>query len=64
MKKRERLVTVTVEVEYEGVTFTRKIRAKNVSILAYMMRDIAIAGAEIRQDILAHGVAQRKRNNG
>ena len=62
MKAKSRTITVTVEVEHDEMTYIRVIRSNPTSLLAYLMRDIAIAGTEIRQDILAQGVARRKRN--
>ncbi|KKK57568.1 hypothetical protein LCGC14_3053160 [marine sediment metagenome] len=61
MKLKNRFVTVTVDVEYEGVRYTRGVRTKNVSILAYLMRDIAKVGQELRQDILLSRRAERKK---
>ncbi len=62
MNKKDRTVTVTVEVERDGMKYIRVIRSTPTSLLAYLMRDISIAGREIRQDILADRVAKRKRN--
>ena len=61
MKLKNRFVTVTVDVEYEGLRYTRLVRTKNVSILAYLMRDIAKVGQELRQDILLSRRAERKK---
>ena len=61
MKLKNRFVTVTVDVEYEGLRYTRLVRTKNVSILTYLMRDIAKVGQELRQDILLSRRAERKK---
>ena len=63
MKAKSRTITVTVEVEHEGLKYIRVIRSNPTSLLAYLMRDIVIAGMEIKQDILAHRVALRKRRS-
>ena len=52
MKNKNRDVTVTVKVEYDEVQYIRKIRSKPSSFLAYLMRDVTLAGQEIRREIV------------
>ncbi|KKK59324.1 hypothetical protein LCGC14_3035530 [marine sediment metagenome] len=52
MKNKNRDVTVTVKVEYDEVQYIRKIRSKPSYFLAYLMRDITLAGQEIRREIV------------